>query len=77
MQTFLTTLANLDKFAYIGGFSGSTGGFGGKFRAPDTVPFKCVRFFVKSRAARRKNACTDQFLETQYWTGSGIDTKRL
>jgi enterochelin esterase-like enzyme len=31
MQTFLTTLSNLDKFAYIGGFSGSTGGFGGKF----------------------------------------------
>jgi enterochelin esterase family protein len=30
-QTFLTTLANLDKFAYIGGFSGSTGGFGGLF----------------------------------------------
>jgi enterochelin esterase-like enzyme len=30
-QTFLTTLANLDKFAYIGGFSGSTGGFGGPF----------------------------------------------
>ncbi len=24
MQTFLTTLAHLDKFAYIGGFSGST-----------------------------------------------------
>jgi len=31
MQTFLTTLANLDKFAYIGGFSGSTGGRGGPF----------------------------------------------
>jgi enterochelin esterase family protein len=31
MQTFLTTLANFDRFAYIGGFSGSTGGFGGKF----------------------------------------------
>jgi enterochelin esterase-like enzyme len=30
-QTFLTTLANLDRFAYIGGFSGSTGGFGGSF----------------------------------------------
>ena len=30
-QTFLTTLANLDKFAYIGGFSGSTGGRGGAF----------------------------------------------
>ena len=28
MQTFMTTLANLDKFAYIGGFSGSTGGRG-------------------------------------------------
>ncbi len=31
MQTFLTTLANLDKFAYIGGFSGSAGGRGGTF----------------------------------------------
>ncbi len=29
MQTFLTTLAHLDQFAYIGGFSGSTGGRGG------------------------------------------------
>jgi enterochelin esterase-like enzyme len=29
MQTFLTTLAHLDKFASIGGFSGSTGGRGG------------------------------------------------
>ena len=29
MQTFATTLANLDKFAYIGGFSGSSGGRGG------------------------------------------------
>ena len=27
-QTFTTTLANVDKFAYIGGFSGSTGGRG-------------------------------------------------
>ena len=33
MQTFLTTLANLDKFTYIGGFSGSTGGRGGPFDA--------------------------------------------
>jgi len=31
MQTFLTALSNLDKFAYIGGFSGSTGGFGAPF----------------------------------------------
>jgi enterochelin esterase-like enzyme len=29
MQTFTTTLTNLDKFAYIGGFSGSSGGRGG------------------------------------------------
>jgi enterochelin esterase family protein len=29
MQTFTTVLANLDKFAYIGGFSGSSGGRGG------------------------------------------------
>jgi enterochelin esterase family protein len=31
IQTSLTALANLDKFAYIGFFSGSTGGFGGAF----------------------------------------------
>ena len=31
MQTFLTTLSNLDKFTYIGGFSGSCGGRGGAF----------------------------------------------
>ena len=29
MQTFTTVLANLDKFAYLGGFSGSSGGRGG------------------------------------------------
>jgi enterochelin esterase-like enzyme len=29
MQSFLTVLANMDKFAYLGGFSGSTGGRGG------------------------------------------------
>jgi enterochelin esterase family protein len=28
MQSFKTTLTHLDKFAYIGGFSGSCGGFG-------------------------------------------------
>jgi enterochelin esterase family protein len=28
-QTFAITLANLDKFAYIGGFSGAGGGMGG------------------------------------------------
>src|SRR5579885_3711615 len=29
MQSFVTVLGNLDKFAYLGGFSGSTGGRGG------------------------------------------------
>jgi enterochelin esterase-like enzyme len=29
MQSFLTVLSNLDKFAYLGGFSGSSGGRGG------------------------------------------------
>ena len=34
-QTFTTTLTNLDKFAYIGGFSGNCGGFGRGNDAPD------------------------------------------
>ena len=29
MQSFQTVFANLDKFAYLGGFSGSSGGRGG------------------------------------------------
>jgi enterochelin esterase family protein len=29
MQSFQTVLGNIDKFAYLGGFSGSSGGFGG------------------------------------------------
>ena len=31
MQSFFTVLPNLDKFAYLGGFSGSSGAFGGGF----------------------------------------------
>jgi len=31
MQTFTTALNNLDRFAYLGGFSGSCGGRGGTF----------------------------------------------
>lgn len=31
MQTFTTGLENLDKFAYLGGFSGNCGSFGGPF----------------------------------------------
>jgi enterochelin esterase family protein len=34
-QTFATTLTNLDKFAYVGGFSGNCGGFGRGNEAPD------------------------------------------
>jgi enterochelin esterase family protein len=36
MQTFTTGLNNLDKFAYLGGFSGSCGGRGGTFDAKTT-----------------------------------------
>jgi enterochelin esterase-like enzyme len=36
MQTFNITLNNLDKFAYIGGFSGAGGGFGGGTFDPKT-----------------------------------------
>ncbi len=35
-QTFTTALNNLDKFAYLGGFSGSCGGRGGTFDAKTT-----------------------------------------
>ena len=31
MQSFLTVLPNLDKFAYLGGFSGNSAAFGGGF----------------------------------------------
>jgi enterochelin esterase-like enzyme len=37
MQTFNITLANLDKFAWIGGFSGAGGGFGGSTFDPKTA----------------------------------------
>ena len=36
MQTFTTALNNLDRFAYLGGFSGSCGGRGGTFDAKTT-----------------------------------------
>ena len=36
MQTFTTGLQNLDKFAYLGGFSGNCGSFGGPFDAKTT-----------------------------------------
>ena len=56
MQTFLTTLANLDKFAYIGGFSGSTGGFGGarSIRRPPTTACSPMR----PRSTRRSRSCS-------------------
>jgi enterochelin esterase-like enzyme len=37
MQTFNITLNNLDRFAYIGGFSGAGGGFGGGSFNPKTA----------------------------------------
>ena len=50
MQTFLTTLANLDKFAYIGGFSGSCGGRGAAFD-PKTA---CSGAFADPAAFNKK-----------------------
>ena len=55
MQTFLTTLANLDRFAYIGGFSGSTGGRGAAFdaRRPTTA---CSRTPRRSTSPARRTS---------------------
>jgi enterochelin esterase-like enzyme len=50
MQTFLTTLSNLDKFAYIGGFSGSCGGRGGTFDPKTT----CNGAFADPAAFNKK-----------------------
>ncbi len=50
MQTFLTTLANLDKFAYIGGLSGSCGGRGGTFDPKTT----CNGAFAAPAAFNKK-----------------------
>jgi enterochelin esterase-like enzyme len=50
MQTFLTTLTNLDKFAYVGGFSGSCGGRGAAFD-PKTA---CSGAFADPAAFNKK-----------------------
>ncbi len=49
MQTFLTTLANLDEFAYIGGFSGSTA-----FRGPFDPKTSNDGVFADADAFNRK-----------------------
>ena len=49
-QTFTTALSNLDKFAYLGGFSGSCGGRGGNFDAKTT----CGGAFSDPAAFNRK-----------------------
>ncbi len=50
MQTFTTALNNLDKFAYLGGFSGSCGGRGGTFDAKTT----CGGAFADAAAFNKK-----------------------
>jgi enterochelin esterase family protein len=50
VQTFSTVLNNLDKFAYVGGFSGSCGGRGGTFD-PKT---SCGGAFADAAAFNRK-----------------------
>lgn len=49
-QTFTTGLNNLDKFAYLGGFSGSCGGRGGTFEAKTT----CGGAFADPAAFNKK-----------------------
>ena len=49
-QTFTTALNNLDKFAYLGGFSGSCGGRGGNFDAKTT----CGGAFSDPAAVNKK-----------------------
>jgi enterochelin esterase-like enzyme len=49
-QTFTTALNNLDKFAYLGGFSGSCGGRGGTFDAKTT----CGGAFADPAAFNKK-----------------------
>lgn len=62
MQTFLTTLGNLDKFAYIGGFSGSTGGRGGTFDPKTSNHGACSP--MPKRSTRRSSCC---FWELARW----------
>jgi enterochelin esterase-like enzyme len=50
MQTFTTALNNLDKFAYLGGFSGSCGGRGGTFDSKTT----CGGAFADAAAFNKK-----------------------
>ena len=50
MQTFTTALNNLDRFAYLGGFSGSCGGRGGTFD-PNTT---CGGAFADAAAFNKK-----------------------
>ena len=52
-QTFATTLTNLDKFAYIGGFSGNCGGFGRGNDAPDLSTI-CGGAFADAQAFNAK-----------------------
>jgi enterochelin esterase-like enzyme len=52
-QTFATTLTNLDKFAYIGGFSGNCSGFGRGNDAPDMKTI-CGGAFVDAAAFNGK-----------------------
>jgi enterochelin esterase family protein len=50
-QTFTTALGNLDKFAYLGGFSGSCGGRGGGAFDPKTA---CGGAFADPAAFNKK-----------------------
>ena len=83
MQTFQITLGNLDKFAWIGGFSGSGGGMGGPFDAKtayngvlaDAAAFnkrvKLVWIGIGKKEPERMYASVHSFHETL--TQAGIE----
>ena len=57
-QTFATVLTNLDKFAYMGGFSGNCGGFGrGGGRSIPRRP-ATARSRIRPRSTARSRCCS-------------------
>jgi hypothetical protein len=51
MQSFMTVLGNLDKFAYLGGFSGSSGGRGASTQKPPISVRRCCLVQQKNECA--------------------------
>ena len=63
MQSFTTVLTNTDKFAYLGGFSGSSGGRGGFDPKTEFVVTAFQRHFRPERVDGRIDQSTVTTLE--------------